>query len=316
MDKGGTSLQLRVNQASDVAHDIREFELVRPDGGELPAFTAGAHLNIDTPSGQSRKYSLCNSPLERNRYVIAVKHERSGKGGSASMHRDVQVGTLLTCSPPENAFELVDNKRGYLFIAGGIGITPIYAMVQYLAATGELPWQLIYLSRSPEGCAYLERLNTDPRVTIHHDMGDPRNALDLWPLLEQPRGRQLYCCGPNGLMDAVRDMSGHWPTPAVHFESFVQGGEKKLGDRPFAVRLARTGIEFQVPVGKSILDCMREVGGDQVSSCESGTCGTCKTALIDGEADHRDMVLMPEERAGYVMVCVSRAKGERLTLDL
>jgi phthalate 4,5-dioxygenase reductase subunit len=218
---------------------------------------------------------------------------------------------------PDNAFPLVDKAKAYLFIAGGIGITPILSMIRSFGELPPAPWKLFYLSRSPESTAYLDELaGLGKQVKIHHDHGDPARSLDLWPALEKPNSAHIYCCGPRPLMESVRDMTGHWSPGNVHFESFNEGGGVKADDKPFQVRLARTGGAFEVPVGKSILAALREHGCNAASSCESGTCGTCRTTLLEGEADHRDMVLMPEELAGQIMICVSRAKTAQLVLDL
>jgi phthalate 4,5-dioxygenase reductase subunit len=152
-------------------------------------------------------------------------------------------------------------------------------------------------------------------VIVHHDGGDPARAFDLWPLLEKPGPGHLYCCGPRPLMDAVRDMTGHWPGGRVHFESFVDGAAARPDDRPFAVRLARSGRVLEVPVGRSLLQVLRDAGVEVPSSCESGTCGSCRTTLLAGTADHRDLVLFPEEHATAIMVCVSRACGGELVID-
>lgn len=314
-----TQMLLRIARVLDAAEGIRSFELVQPDGAELPPFTPGSHVKIQAPNGALRKYSLCNDPAERHRYVITVKREESGQGGSLSMHNEAKAGDILPTSRPDNAFPLVANARAYLFIAGGIGITPIMSMIRSFGESPPTPWKLIYLSRHPATTAFLDELNQPAlrsRVRIHHTYGDPDKSLDLWPLLEKPNSAHLYCCGPRRLMDDVRDMTGHWSLGNVHFESFNEGGGVKPDDKPFTVKLARSSQEFQVPVGKSILAVMREHGFDAPSSCESGTCGTCRTGLLDGEADHRDMVLMPEEMASQIMICVSRAKCERLVVDL
>jgi phthalate 4,5-dioxygenase reductase component len=314
-----TQMPLRVAAITDVAEGIRSFELVQPDGSELPPFTAGSHVKVQTPNGLLRKYSLCNDPAERHRYVIAVKRDDAGQGGSLSMHTEVQLGQTLPTSVPDNAFPLVENARSYVFIAGGIGITPVLSMIRSFGELPPAPWKLYYLTRSPESTAFLQELK-DPalkrNVVIHHDLGDPERAYDLWPVLEKPNAGHVYCCGPKGLMESVRDMSGHWSRSNIHFESFNEGGGVKADDRPFQVKLAKSGREFQVPVGKSILSVLREHGCNAASSCESGTCGTCRTALLEGEADHRDMVLYPEEMESQIMICVSRAKGERLVIDL
>ncbi|MDR2153551.1 MAG: PDR/VanB family oxidoreductase [Burkholderiaceae bacterium] len=314
-----TPMPLRVVKTHDLTGDIRAFDLALPDGTDLPPFTPGAHIKVQAPNGALRKYSLCNDPAERWRYVIAVKREDGGKGGSLSMHRDLKVGGTLPVSVPENAFPLEPGARAYLFIAGGIGITPMLSMIRSFGELPPAPWKLIYLTRSPETTAFAAELQSGEwarLVKIHHDHGDPARSLDLWPLLEKPNIAHVYCCGPRPLMDAVRDMTGHWSSGNVHFESFNEGGEVKPDDKPFTVRLAQSGREFEVPVGKSILEAMREHGCDAPSSCESGTCGTCRTKLLEGQADHRDMVLLDDEKDAQIMICVSRAKSERLVLDL
>ena len=310
-------LRLRVAQADMIADDIRAFELVRADGGELPEFTAGAHVAVQVPNGSLRKYSLCNDPADRDRYVIAVKGEDPGTGGSRSMVDQAKVGDDVMVSPPRNNFALVKSPAGYLFIAGGIGITPIMSMVRHLAGSGGR-FKLVYCTRNVDGTPFRDELAAPAlrgKVIIHHDGGDLARAYDLWPLLEQPKGQHLYCCGPRGMMAAVRDMTGHWPASAVHFEAFTEPARRKPDDRPFTVRLARSGETVAVPVGVTILEALRAAGHAVPSSCESGSCGTCRTALISGEADHRDLVLAEHERHNTIMVCVSRAKSDELAID-
>ena len=312
-----TQMPLRIARAFDVAEGVRAFELVLADGSELPPFTPGSHVKVQAPNGALRKYSLCNDPAERHRYVITVKRDTGGQGGSISMHDDAQEGKILPTSLPDNAFPLVDNAKSYLFIAGGIGITPILSMIRSFGELPPAPWKLHYLTRSPATTAYRDELaSLGKQVRIHHDHGDPAKSFDLWPVLEKPNTAHIYCCGPRPLMDSVRDMSGHWSPGNVHFESFNEGGGVHAEDRPFKVRLAKTGLAFEVPVGKSILAALREHGGNCASSCESGTCGTCRTSLVAGTADHRDMVLMPEEMETQIMICVSRARSAELVLDL
>lgn len=310
---------LRIAHVRDVAEGICSFELVHPDGAQLPVFTPGSHIKIRVPNGAIRKYSLCNDPAERGRYVIAVKRDERGQGGSISLVDDARVGDTLLASVPENAFPFVETAPSYIFIAGGIGITPIMSMIASMGELPAAPWKLYYFTRSPETTAFLEELNAPElrgRVHVHHDHGDPAASFDLWPVLERSSGAHVYCCGPQGLMDAVRDMSGHWPHSNIHFESFADGSRPRPDDTPFVVQLAKSGRSLEVPVGKSILDVLRESGCNVASSCESGTCGSCRTGLLAGEADHRDMVLMPEEMESQIMVCVSRARSAELVLDL
>lgn len=314
-----TQMPLRVARVVDVARDIRSFELVQADGSDLPPFTPGSHVKVQAPNGLIRKYSLCNDPAERNRYVIAVKRDPEGQGGSLSMHEDVHEGDTLPTSLPSNAFPLVENAKSHLFIAGGIGVTPILSMIRSFGELPPAPWKLIYLTRWRETTAFLEELGAaelKSRVRIHHSQGDPDRTFDLWPVLEKPNSAHVYCCGPRPLMEAVRDMTGHWSPANVHFESFNEGGEVRPDDQAFTVKLARSGAAFEVPVGKSILTVLREHGHSAASSCESGTCGTCRTGLLSGEADHRDMVLMPEEMESQIMICVSRSKSPELVIDL
>lgn len=309
---------LRVARAEPIARAIHLFELRHPGGLALPAFTAGAHVAVTSPNGAVRKYSLCNHPAETDRYVIAVKRDPAGHGASVSLVDGTRVGDLIEVGAPHNSFELAPAAAGYLFIAGGIGITPILSMVRSLAGS-PAPFRLYYCTRSAADTAFLEDLGSGTfagKVTIHHDEGDPARALDLWPLLEKPTREHVYCCGPRAMLEAVRDMSGHWPGSAIHFESFVDAAAAaKPEDRTFTVHLARSGDRIDVPPGVSILEAMRARGHDAPSSCESGTCGTCRTRLIDGSPDHRDLVLMDDERDANIMICVSRALSPTLTLD-
>lgn len=315
------TLHLCVSASGQAAHNIRWFELRHPQGQSLPAFTPGAHLRVKTPSGAARPYSLCNDPAETDRYQIAVKREGQGRGGSLSLVDGVKVGDLLEVSLPQNQFVLDERAREVLLIGGGIGITPLLAMARHLYAQ-DRRFRLIYLTRDEQSTAFLEELRQAPfaaQVKIHHDGGDPARALDLWPLLEKPgsvNGLQVYCCGPAGLMDSVRDMTGHWPASAVHFESFSADNRQQDDDQAFEVQLQSSGQILEVPVGSSILQTLRNHGIAVPFSCESGTCGSCKTGLIEGEPDHRDLVLLEEEKSSRIMVCVSRARGGCLVLDL
>ena len=309
---------LRIARAEPAAEAIRLFELTAPGGSPLPAFTAGAHVQVRTPAGLARKYSLCNDPAETHRYVIAVQREAAGRGGSADLVDHAKVGDFLEVSEPENAFDLAEKAPGFLFIAGGIGVTPVMSMLHRCVALGK-PFRLVYCTRSPAHTAFRDVLGAEPfarRVTLHHDGGDPARAFDLWPLLEKPTRDHVYCCGPRPMLEAVRDMTGHWSKSAIHFESFVDAGSgARPEDRPFTVVLARSGDRIEVPPGVSILDAMRARGHEAPSSCEAGTCGTCRTRLVAGEADHRDLVLTDEEKATNVMLCVSRARTPELVID-
>jgi len=315
-----TLLKLRVARSQPAADGIQLLEFRDPANTDLPAFAPGSHVSIRVPSGAMRNYSLCNDPHERDRYVVAVKRDETGRGGSISLIDGMRPGDTVEITPPRNLFKLVTSAPSYIFVAGGIGITPILSMIRYLSATGDKPFHLYYLTRNATGTAFLPELSGPEfagRVTVHHDEGNPDNAFDLWPVFEDPTKAYIYCCGPRPLMDAVRDMTGHWPETAVHFEDFGSDLVRpRADDIPFEIQLGRGGPVLEVPVGATVLETIRAHGRATPSSCESGTCGTCRTAVLDGEPDHRDLVLNEAERKSAMMICVSRAKSGVLVLDL
>jgi phthalate 4,5-dioxygenase reductase component len=310
--------QVAVVSKSEIAAGIFSFELCEPAGRELPAFTPGSHISVRAPNGLLRKYSLCNDATERHRYVIAIKRDAGGRGGSVDLVDGTAVGSTLLVSAPRNDFPLLESAGDYIFVAGGIGITPIVAMIRQAKAWGK-PFRLYYCTRSLEATAFAAELMSPAfkdHVTIHHDGGDPARAFDFWPVFEKPKAQYVYCCGPRPLMDAVRDMTGHWPTSAIHFESFADVAPARADDREFTVHVAGSESAISVPPGTTILAALRREGYKLASSCESGTCGTCRTKLLAGEADHRDFVLSEAERAGAIMICVSRALSSELVLEL
>jgi phthalate 4,5-dioxygenase reductase subunit len=311
-------LTVRVSSKTVVASGIVQFDLRLPDGGALPPFTPGAHLTVKVPNGSRRNYSLCSTPGTPHVYRIAVKRDATGRGGSVSMTDEVAAGDLLEISVPRNNFELHPRAAKFLFIAGGIGITPILSMIRHIEETGRGEFKLYYCSRDRQSSAYLTELESEfpGQVVAHHDHGDMGQAFDFWSVLERSNGTHLYCCGPTGLMDSVRDMSGHWPFGSVHFESFGVDLRDCAENKPFTVRLQKTGTVVEVDASESILDALRKCGLHVDSSCESGTCGACRVRLIAGEAEHRDMVLGEEEKRSQIMVCVSRAQSPELVLDL
>jgi phthalate 4,5-dioxygenase reductase subunit len=318
MSNPAPTFAVRIARADRIAADIHLFELRDPGARDLPEWTAGSHVSVRSPNGSVRKYSLCNDPAERDRYVIAVKRDPGGRGGSVDLVDHTREGDMVEITAPHNAFDLAPKAQSFIFIAGGIGITPIMSMARALNADGRR-YKLYYLTRSPGHTAFAGELTGDEfrgKVVVHHDGGDPRDSFDLWPLLEKPSTAHVYCCGPRPLLEAVRDMTGHWSRAAIHFESFIDAGAAaKPTDTPFTVVLAKSGDRIEVPPGVSILDAMRARGHDAPSSCESGTCGTCRTALLSGEADHRDLVLMDDEKAAQVMICVSRARTPEIVID-
>ena len=310
------SIAVTVIGRRQLTEHICEFTLASSNGVRLPSFTAGAHVTVETPSGAMRRYSLINDGVNPDVYKIALKREVNGRGGSIAMHDQAPEGTELKIEAPENTFELTE-AREYLLIAGGIGVTPIYAMSQQLLREGK-PFHVIYCTRSESETAFLDEMKSTlgDRLTLHHDEGDPERVYDFWDHFENPKDMKVYCCGPRPLLDEIEAISGHWPEGRVIFEDFKPVEVVRADDKPFNVTLRKTGVTVHVPENRSILEALRESGVATVSSCESGTCGTCKTRLVAGAVDHRDMVLMDEEKDRYVMICVSRAKEGSLVIDL
>lgn len=317
----GDRLLLRVTRICDEAVGIRSFELRHPDGAPLPQFEAGAHLLVDAAAGLVRQYSLCNDPAETHRYVIAVQREEAGRGSRAMF--GIAEGSALSVSAPRNHFRLDGGAAASLLIAGGIGITPIMAMVRTLERKGR-PYRLHYCARSPARALFADRLAALPfgdKVRFHYDGGDPRNGLDVAAVLASPApGTHLYCCGPAGLMQAVERAAVHWPAGCVHFEHFsAEGLEPVAGtDRSFEIEIASTGQVIAVAPDKSILDALQAHGIKVESLCREGICGTCITGVRAGTPDHRDHVLDADEKAANdrIAVCCSRALSARLVLDL
>jgi phthalate 4,5-dioxygenase reductase component len=320
IDEPSAMVPLSVRRKTCIATDVCLFELVHPEGQPLPAFDAGAHVTVLTPNGLTRRFSLCNSPREKHRYQIAVKRDAQGQGGSISMVDHVNAGDLLPTSRPLNYFPLEPGAASHLLIAGGIGITPMLAMLRELQHR-EADFSLVYAARTQASAPFLAELQApgfEGRISIHLSQSEPTRSLDLEPLLaRQAQGQHVYCCGPRRLMQAVREHTRHWRAGSVHFEDFGTSEQAQASqDRPFSVRLVRSGLTLAVPCGVSILEVARRQGLSVPSSCESGTCGTCRTRLVSGVADHRDYVLDEDEHATEIMICVSRAHSDTLEVDL
>ncbi len=315
-------MELRIRSIAYLAEDINGYEFVDPNGRDLPRFAAGAHIAVRVGGGIWRDYSLWNDPAERRRYAIAVLRERDGQG-SRHMHDDVRVGDIVEVSWPRNNFALAETAERHLLIAGGIGITPIMAMIAALRRR-QAEFQLHYCTRSLEKAAFREELGLLAalgRVVFHYDGGDPANGLDIAGLLRDPApGTHVYYCGPAGLMKAAAAASAHWPAGTVHFEFFTGPGAAppaaREDDRPFTVQLARSGGVYQVEVGETIVNALARQGVTLRTSCELGYCGTCLTRYLSGEVDHRDQILRDEDRRQFLLTCCSRAKSEMIELDL
>lgn len=325
---------LRVRQITYQANGINSYELVHPDGEELPPFAAGAHIDFHFRDGSVRQYSLCNDPIERHRYVIGVLKEVNGTGGSLALHERLHVQRLVSVGQPRNNFPLAEEAGRHLLLAGGIGITPMMSMVHVLERTGA-DYELHYCSRGPEVTAFREELAPPAakgRVSFHFDGGVPANGLDIARLLDNPRaGAHLYYCGPPGFMGACARAASNWPAGSVHCEHFSAAaspkqflsnaemeaaGDAALSGLGFQIKIASSGAVFIVPNDKSIVQVLGEHGIEVRTSCQAGLCASCKVRYVAGEVEHRDMVLSDEEHEEYLTACVSRAKSSMLVLDL
>jgi len=313
---------LRVRSITYLAEAINGYELVDPRGRDLPRFAAGAHIAVRHGETALRDYSLWNDPAERRRYCVAVLRDRHGQG-SVHWHDRVRVGDSVDVSMPRNNFPLTEDAAHYLLLAGGIGITPIMAMIAELRRR-RADFVLHYCTRSPEATAFREELDllaAQGRVRFHHDGGDPARGLDIAAALHRPQpGTHLYYCGPAGMMQSAAAAASGWPEGTVHCEYFTgpaaQPPEPMGEDRPFIVRLVKSGGEYQIPAGETIIDVLRRHGIAVRTSCELGYCAACLTAYTGGEPDHRDQILSAADRQRYVLICCSRAKTPVLELAL
>jgi ferredoxin-NADP reductase len=312
-------MQLRIRSITHLAEAINGFELVDPGGRDLPRFEAGAHIDLRV-GGYLRQYSLWNSPLERRRYCIAVLREPDGRGGSCHLHDNVRVGDFVEVSVPRNNFLLDQSAERHLLIAGGIGIAPIMSMIAELRRC-RAEFEVRYCTRSRERTAFrqeLAPLAAEGCLHFHHDGGDPAQGLDVAAMLRsRRRGTHLYYCGPSLLMAAITAAAREWPPDATHYEYFTGVPEPPAEEeRPFRIKLARSGGDYEVPAGETIADVLRRQGIAIRTSCELGYCGACLAPYIAGEPDHRDQVLEAKDRKRYLMVCCSRSKTPVLELDL
>lgn len=313
-------LRLRLARKADCADGIAAFELVDPAGDDLPAFTAGAHLDVHLPNGLIRQYSLRNSCTERQRYCLGVLREPAGRGGSAAMHA-LKPGDIIEASRPRNNFELDEAAPFSLLLAGGIGVTPLLSMAHRLAELGR-DFSFRYAARTAARMAFRDEVEGSafaPNARFHLDDGPAEQRLDLDGIARAWRpGARLYVCGPAGFMEAViaAARSG-WPEEAIRREYFSAAPVVRHdADGPFRVRLSRTGASVDVPEGCSIVQALAGIGVDVPTSCEQGICGTCVTGVLAGTPDHRDMVLTERERGDRMTLCCSRALTEELVLDL
>ncbi|MFC9763274.1 PDR/VanB family oxidoreductase [Rhodococcus jostii] len=298
--------------------EVVSLELSLPDGGELPAWAPGAHIDIAVGEAGVRQYSLCGDPADRRRWRVGVLLEPQGRGGSRFLHREAVPGSSLTVSLPRNNFELVPSAD-YVFLAGGIGITPILPMIGAAEAAGAT-WTLHYGGRSRQSMAYLDEIAVhEARVCVLPQ--DEYGLLPLSDILARSGSlAQVYCCGPEPLLAAIESTVGQAGAPRLHVERFRPRfqDEESGSDHEFTVRIASTGASVRVGEGQSIVDALEGVGISVDTSCREGTCASCETSVLEGEVCHRDSVLSAGEReeSGSIMLCVSRARSDLLVLDL
>ncbi|WP_019633048.1 PDR/VanB family oxidoreductase [Actinomadura atramentaria] len=304
------SLRLTVRAVRREAADVVSLRLAAPDDRPLPAWQPGSHLDVLLPSGRRRQYSLCGDPADRRAYRIAVRRLPAGAGGSLEIHDAVAEGDSLSVQGPRNAFPFLARER-YVFVAGGIGITPVLPMVRAAHRAGA-DWRLVYAGRSRASLPFLDELREFPadrvRVRADDEDGVPSGA-DL--LASAAPGTAVYCCGPAPMIDAVRAAFDPSGGSTLHFERFAPA--PVTDGKPFEVELARTGRTLRVPADRSALDVIREQIPTAAYSCRQGFCGTCRVGLLAGDADERAVSDAADD--GF-LICVSRASGGRLTLDL
>jgi len=316
-------IEVIVTSVTPLAAGISAWEFRHPDGAELPPFTAGAHIDLLLPNGLRRSYSLCNNQDDRDRYVVAVSLDPASTGGSRFIHESLKPGDRLPIHPPINNFALNESAPHTVFFAGGIGITPIWSMIQRMESLGR-SWELHYSTRQREVCAFKALLEDieqkEPgRVHFNFDQELGGRMLDLKALIAaSPEDAHLYCCGPKLMLDAFLSAAafGERPQDHVHVEYFSPAHEAAR-EGGFVVELARSGGTYEIPEGVSILEVLLEEGIDLPFSCMEGTCGTCSVEVLEGVPDHRDSVLTPDERATNkrMMICCSGSKSAKLVLD-
>ncbi|MGN6161959.1 MAG: PDR/VanB family oxidoreductase [Marmoricola sp.] len=307
--------ELEVQEARTVAEDVVALTLVHPGGDDLPPWTPGAHIDLVLDDDVVRQYSLCGSPADAGRWRVGVLRTPDSRGGSKAVHA-LTDGARVRVRGPRNHFPFVTSSR-YLFVAGGIGITPLLPMIAEADAAGA-DWRLVYGGRSRASMAFVEELaRYGDRVTLVPQ--DEAGLPDLGALLGTPEaGTLVYTCGPTGLLDAMEEHCAAWPAGSLHLERFAAKVAEASDNSAFELVLQQSGLTLTVPPDRSIFEVCKDAGVSVVGSCLEGVCGTCETEVVDGDVDHRDSVLNEEEQASneYMMICVSRCRGPRLTLDL
>lgn len=316
-------LDLLVASRTDETSDIVSLELISPTGEDLPAFTAGSHIDVHVPGGPLRQYSLCNDPRECNRYVLGILRDPSSRGGSLGIHTSVQQGDLLQVSEPRNHFALDESAQHSVLLAGGIGVTPILSMARRLSALGH-SFEMHYCTRSRANTAFMAQIAESPfaaSVQHHFDDGAQQQLLNIPGVFAAPKaGVHVYVCGPGGFMDAVLSTArgAGWQESQLHSEFFSAEVGATDGDSSFELVLAKSGKTVTVGAGVTAVDALAAAGIEVPVSCEQGVCGTCLTTVVEGEPDHRDMYLTPDEQAAnkQFLPCCSRSKTPTLIVEL
>ncbi len=309
-------MELLIRSITWEGEGICSFELVAPQGVTLPEHAAGAHVDLHLPGGLVRQYSLTNA-WDGRRLVVAVGRDRTSRGGSRWLLDVARPGMRLEVSAPRNSFPLHDDASFTALFAGGIGITPILAMARWLTLVGR-PWSLFYAVRDRTVAAFadeLAALGGDVRLHIDAEAGGPPDIAIAMAAV--PAGAHLYCCGPEPMIRAFLDAAADRPAEQVHVEHFGAIAPR-ADDGALLVELARSGRSIAVTPDQTILDAVLAAGIHVPASCRNGVCGTCETVVLAGEPDHRDLILSDAEKAAgrTMLICCSRAKGQRLTLDL
>ena len=310
--------KVKVVGREEIAENVVLLTLADPTGADLPEWEAGAHIDIVIDVDTARQYSLCSSPKNRKQYQIAVLREENGRGGSKHIFDNIKDGQEIVIRGPRNHFPLATSHT-YLFIAGGIGVTPMLPMIEEAEAAGA-SWQLYYGGHTRKAMSFVDELSKygDKVTLVVRDETDKSLRYRLTELLETPHGgTQIYCCGPEGLIEACENGTSHWAKGALHVERFSP--QEYDGENiAFEVELVRSKLNLHVPAERSIVEVVQDAGIMVLTSCKDGVCGTCETIVLEGEIDHRDSVFNAEEKetADSMMICVSRCKGPKLVLDL
>jgi ferredoxin-NADP reductase len=310
-------IDVRLSAIREAAYETKLYHFEAVDRAPLPSASAGAHIDLHLANGLIRQYSLVLENRPASDYVVAVKLDAAGRGGSAYMHRELRVGTTLKISEPRNNFPLNETAEHSVLIAGGIGITPIFSMIQRLLVLNT-SWELYYACRSRADMAFLQALPRVPSVHLHFDDESGGAYLDLKQIvMRAPANAHFYCCGPLPLMAAFETAAATLPAEQKHVEYFTPKEARSLKGG-FVVRLAKSGKTLTVCEGQTILDVVTEAGIAVEHSCTEGICGTCETKVLAGIPEHRDSLLSPAERASNntMMICCSGSKTEELVLDL